>query len=173
MLDLPIEITIQGMEQLVMVHLYSTGRVTYVLLDAPVFRARHSSEPYPPRMDDIESAVYYSTWNQSIAAIIRRYQPDVYHINDYHGAAAPLYLLPDTIPCCLSLHNAEFQGLWSLKEDDELESMSTIFNLDVSIVNRYIRFGDVFNLLHAGVSYLRDHQDGSGVVGVSDKYSQR
>ena len=34
------------------------------------------------------------------------------HINDYHGAVAPLHLLPKIVPCLLSLHNAEFQGLW-------------------------------------------------------------
>lgn len=124
-------------------------------------------------MDDTESAIYYSMWNQSIAALIQRYQPDVYHINDYHGAAAPLYLLPDTIPCCLSLHNAEFQGLWSLKEDADLQRTCEVFNLSADVVNEYVRFGDVFNLLHAGVSYLREHQDGFGAVGVSDKYSQR
>ncbi len=41
---------------------------------------------------------------------MRRFPIDLYHINDYHGAVAPLHLLPRTIPCCLSLHNAEFQG---------------------------------------------------------------
>ena len=41
---------------------------------------------------------------------MRRFPIDLYHINDYHGAIAPLHLLPRTIPCCLSLHNAEFQG---------------------------------------------------------------
>lgn len=124
-------------------------------------------------MDDMESAVYYSTWNQCIAAVIQRFQPDIYHINDYHGAAAPLYLLPDLTPCCLSLHNAEFQGLWSLKQEKDLQRMCDIFNLGKDVVNKYVRFGDVFNLLHSGASYLREHQEGFGAVGVSDKYSER
>jgi alpha-1,3-glucan synthase len=29
---------------------------------------------------------------------MRRFPIDLYHINDYHGTVAPLYLLPDTIP---------------------------------------------------------------------------
>lgn len=62
-------------------------------------------------MDDLESAVYYAAWNSSIAETIRRFPAiDLYHINDYHGTLAPLYLLPRVIPVCLSLHNAEFQG---------------------------------------------------------------
>ncbi|KPI40742.1 Cell wall alpha-1,3-glucan synthase mok11 [Cyphellophora attinorum] len=129
-----IEVAIEDVDHTVHVHLHSEGNVTYVLLDTPAFRARKSAEPYPPRMDDTESAFYYSIWNQSIAA---------------------------------------FQGLWSLKEDADLMRVCEIFNLDVHVVNKYVRFGDVFNLLHAGVSYLREHQDGFGAVGVSDKYSQR
>ena len=155
------------------VHIHQQGNVTFLLLDDPIFTSRNSAEPYPPRMDDTESAVYYSMWNQCIAGLIQRYQPDVYHINDYHGAAAPLYLLPRTVPSCLSLHNAEFQGLWSLKQESDLQKMCAIFDLQKDVVNRYIRFGDVFNLLHAGASYLREHQEGFGAVGVSDKYSER
>lgn len=50
--------------------------------------------------------------NSCIAETMRRFPIDLYHINDYHGAVAPLHLLPRTIPCCLSLHNAEFQGMF-------------------------------------------------------------
>ncbi|KAG1766245.1 hypothetical protein EV702DRAFT_1204265 [Suillus placidus] len=36
---------------------------------------------------------------------IRRFPVvDIYHVNDYHGALAPIYLLPKVIPVCLSLH---------------------------------------------------------------------
>ena len=90
--------------------------ITYVILDSPVFRAQTKADPYPARMDDLSSAIFYSTWNQAIAATYKR-NPDIniYHINDYHGALAGLYLLPKVIPVCLSLHNAEFQGLWPLR----------------------------------------------------------
>jgi alpha-1,3-glucan synthase len=40
-------------------------------------------------------------------------------------------------------------------------------------VRKYIQFGDVFNLLHAGSSYLRLHQKSFGAVGVSKKYGVR
>ena len=45
-------------------------------------------------MDDLNSAIYYSAWNQCIAEAMRRFPIDLYHINDYHGTVAPLYLLP-------------------------------------------------------------------------------
>jgi alpha-1,3-glucan synthase len=42
-----------------------------------------------------------------------------------------------------------------------------------SIVQQYVQFGEVFNLLHAGASILRIHQKGFGAVGVSKKYGKR
>jgi alpha-1,3-glucan synthase len=145
--------------------------IKYVLLDAPVFRACTQKNPYPARMDDMPSAIYYSAWNQAIAAAILRFNPDLYHINDYHGSAAPLYLLPSTIPVCLSLHNAEFQGLWPMRSHQESTEVCAVFNLDPEIAKIYVQYGEVFNLLHAGASYLRIHQLGFGAVGVSKKVS--
>lgn len=108
-------------------------------------------------MDDLDSAIYYSAWNACIAETMKRFPVDIYHINDYHGAAAPLYLLPRTIPCCLSLHNAEFQGLWPIRTTEEQEEVCKTFNLSVEIVQKYIQFGEVFNLLHAGGEFGRGH----------------
>lgn len=101
------------------------------------------------------------------------HQQDLYHINDYHGSLAPLYLLPQTIPVSLSLHNAEFQGLWSLRSAQEMREISMMFNLPKDVIKTYVQFGEVFNLLHAGASYLRLHQRGFGAVGVSKKYGSR
>ena len=39
------------------------------------------------RMDELDSAVYYSAWNACIAETIKRFPVAIYHINDYHGAA--------------------------------------------------------------------------------------
>ncbi|KAK5352821.1 hypothetical protein LTR61_003949 [Exophiala xenobiotica] len=147
--------------------------ITFVLLDAPVFRRQTKAEPYPARMDDLDSAIYYSAWNACIAEMIRRFKPDLYHINDYHGALAPLYLLPATIPVSLSLHNAEFQGMWPLRNRNEMQEVSETFNLDEKIIKEYVQFGEVFNMLHAAASYLRIHQAGYGAVGVSKKYGGR
>lgn len=147
--------------------------ITYVLLDAPVFRQQTVAEPYPARMDDMDSAIYYSAWNQCIAQAIKRFPIDMYHVNDYHGAIAPLYQLPDTIPICLSLHNAEFQGLWPMRTQKEKSEVCSVFNLDMDVVTKYVQFGEIFNLLHAGASYLRLHQQGFGAVGVSKKYGKR
>jgi alpha-1,3-glucan synthase len=169
----PMEITVFEQIYQIQVRTHRLRNITYVLLDAPVFRQQSKSEPYPPRMDDLDSAIYYSAWNSCIAETIRRFKPDLYHINDYHGAVAPLHLLPDTIPCALSLHNAEFQGLWPMRSKQEREEVCKVYNLDLEIVEEYIQFGEVFNLLHAGASYLRIHQKGFGAVGVSKKYGKR
>lgn len=58
----PMTVTIFGTQYIVQVQYHQLGNITYVLLDAPVFRARTKSEPYPSRMDDISSAIYYSAW---------------------------------------------------------------------------------------------------------------
>ncbi|KAL4807069.1 hypothetical protein BDV18DRAFT_136820 [Aspergillus unguis] len=166
-------VTVLGNIYEVKVQYHVLHNVTYVLLDAPVFRQQSKAEPYPARMDDLDSAIYYSAWNQCVAETIKRFPIDLYHINDYHGSIAPLYLLPQTIPVCLSLHNAEFQGLWPMRTQKERDEVCSVFNIDVDIAKRYIQFGEVFNMLHAGASYLRVHQQGFGAVGVSRKYGKR
>jgi alpha-1,3-glucan synthase len=55
----------------------------------------------------------------------------------------------------------------------EQSEVCEVFNLDESTVQKYVQFGSVFNLLHAGASYLRVHQKGVGAVGVSNKYGKR
>lgn len=169
----PMEVIIFGNAFQIQVQYHVLRNITYVLLDAPVFRAQSKSEPYPARMDDLDSAIYYSAWNSCIAEAIKRFPVDLYHINDYHGAVAPLHLLPRTIPCCLSLHNAEFQGLWPMRTAKEGDEVCQVFNIDSKIVKKYVQFGDVFNLLHAAASYLHIHQNGFGAVGVSRKYGKR
>ncbi|KAL8859588.1 MAG: hypothetical protein Q9178_003987 [Gyalolechia marmorata] len=169
----PMDIIIFGKSYRIEVQYHTLRNITFVLLDAPVFRKQTKTEPYPPRMDDLDSAIYYSAWNSCIAQAIERFPIDLYHINDYHGAVAPLHLLPRTIPVCLSLHNAEFQGLWPIRTSEEFNEICGVYNLDEDIVKEYVQFGQVFNLLHAGASYLRKHQKGFGAVGVSKKYGKR
>ena len=54
-----------------------------------------------------------------------------------------------------------------------MSEISAVFNLDKGVIRNYVQFGEVFNLLHAGASYLRVHQKGFGAVGVSKKYGKR
>lgn len=169
----PFKVTVLGSDYSVQVQYHQFKNIRYVLLDAPVFRQQTQAEPYPTRMDDMNSAIYYSAWNQCIAQTIRRFPIDLYHINDYHGTVAPLYLLPRTIPVCFSLHNAEFQGLWPMRTSKECTEICEVFNLTPDIVQRFVQFGEIFNLLHAGASLLRVWQQGFGAVGVSKKYGQR
>lgn len=169
----PMEVKILDQIYQINVMIHKLNNITYVLLDAPVFRRQSTVEPYPARMDDLESAIFYSAWNQCIAETSRRFPVDLYHINDYHGALAPLYRLPDLMPCALSLHNAEFQGLWPLRTPEERDEVCAVYNISPRLCQKYVQFGNVFNLLHAAVSFLRIHQKGFGAVGVSTKYGKR
>jgi alpha-1,3-glucan synthase len=54
-----------------------------------------------------------------------------------------------------------------------MDEICQVYNLDPGVVKNYVQFGEVFNLLHAGASYLRVHQKGFGAVGVSKKYGKR
>lgn len=170
----PIEVIIFGEPYLIEVETHVLDNITYVILDSPVFRAQTKADPYPARMDDLSSAIFYSTWNQAIAATIRRSPTiDIYHINDYHGALAGIYLLPKVIPICLSLHNAEFQGLWPLRTKEEMKEVCSAFNISKAHCTKYVQFGNTFNLLHAAASFISVHQKSVGVAGVSDKYGKR
>lgn len=172
--DESIEVMIFGETYLVQVEIHVVDHITYVILDSPVFRAQTKSDPYPARMDDLSSAIFYSTWNQAIAATIRRYPMiDIYHINDYHGALAPIYLLPKVFPVCLSLHNAEFQGLWPLRTKEEVREVCSAFNISKKMCVKYVQFGNTFNLLHTAAAFVSLHQKSIGVAGVSDKYGKR
>ncbi|KAA1072156.1 Cell wall alpha-1,3-glucan synthase ags1 [Puccinia graminis f. sp. tritici] len=77
------------------------------------------------------------------------------------------------LPVCLSLHNAEFQGLWPLRTKEEADEVCRAFNLSKDICTKYVQFGNVFNLLHAAASFISHHQKSVGVAGVSDKYGKR
>ncbi|EMD38388.1 bifunctional glycoside hydrolase family 13 glycosyltransferase family 5 protein [Gelatoporia subvermispora B] len=170
----PIEVIIFGEPYLIEVETHTLDNITYVILDSPVFRAQTKADPYPARMDDLSSAIFYSTWNQAIAATVRRFPGiDIYHINDYHGALAPIYLLPKVLPVCLSLHNAEFQGLWPLRTKEEMKEVCSAFNISKEHCTKYVQFGNTFNLLHAAASFISVHQKSIGVAGVSDKYGKR
>lgn len=59
-----------------------------------------------------------------------------------------------------------------MRTREEIEEVCSVFNLPWTLVQQYVQFGEVFNLLHAGASYLRMHQQGYGAVGVSKKYGK-
>lgn len=74
---LPIKVVILGRAYQVQVQYHKLNNITYVLLDAPVFRKQTQKEPYPARMDDLDSAIYYSAWNQCLAEVMRRFPIDL------------------------------------------------------------------------------------------------
>lgn len=60
-----------------------------------------------------------------------------------------------------------------MRNFQETSDICRVFNLPQTVVSRYVQFGEVFNLLHAGASILRIHQKGFGAIGVSKKYGKR
>lgn len=58
----PMNVTILGVDYIVQVQYHFVQNITYVLLDAPIFRAQTIAEPYPLHTGDIRSAIYYSAW---------------------------------------------------------------------------------------------------------------
>jgi alpha-1,3-glucan synthase len=60
-----------------------------------------------------------------------------------------------------------------MKTVEECTEVSEVFNLTTDVVSKFVQFGEVFNMLHAGASYLRVYQSGFGAVGVSKKYGRR
>ncbi|KAI9612902.1 hypothetical protein KEM48_003978 [Puccinia striiformis f. sp. tritici PST-130] len=169
----PIEVTIFGEKYLIELQIHRLDNITYYLLDSPVFRANTKSDPYP-----LEWTTSVQLFLLVLESKYRRNLPknpdlDIYHINDYHGALVPLYLLPRVLPACLSLHNAEFQGLWPLRTKEEADEVCRAFNLSKDVCTKYVQFGNVFNLLHAAASFISHHQKSVGVAGVSDKYGKR
>ena len=59
----PMIVTILGINYSIQVQYHHVQpNITYVLLDADIFRKQTRQEPYPRRMDDMESAIFYSAW---------------------------------------------------------------------------------------------------------------
>ncbi|CAL1149247.1 unnamed protein product [Cladocopium goreaui] len=131
-------------------------------------------------MTKVRTLRYFSLWNQATAALIRKLKPDIYHCMDYHAALAPLYLEEsEQIPIILVLHNADYMGVvetdfisdrfW--KTVTQLRRLSLILNLKVATIRKYCMFEGRFNMLKAGVTYIKQTQAGYGICAVSENYA--
>ena len=101
--------------------------------------------------------------------------------SDPQATVAPLYLLPQVstaceisdigcadrsnypqiIPVSVSLHNAEFQGLWPLGTLEEQAEVSGVFNLPRSVVAKYVQFGTLPADWYRSTVSLQSSQTGS------------
>lgn len=178
-----IKIIVDGKELTVVVYklaheLNGIQRVWY-LLDHELFTERVKTSPYPCPMTKIRVLRYFSLWNQSVAALMRMLEPDVYHCMDYHAALAPLYLQEKPIPMILVLHNADYMGVietdfindrfW--KTTPPMRRLSLVFNLKIRAIRKYVMFEGRFNMLKAGIAYIKELQNGHGVCAVSANYA--
>ena len=74
-------------------------------------------------------------------------------------------LLPRVIHCCLSTHDADFQGQRSARTLRENEELYRISSFNPGMFSRYIKFGGVFKLFYVGVSSLSQRQgDGASTI---------
>jgi alpha-1,3-glucan synthase len=105
--------------------------------------------------------------------VLERFDYDIYHTSDFHGALAPLYMLPCTVPLVLTLHNAEYQGNYPLVDAAQTQRLQRIFNLPKEVCEEYSWCCGTFNLMWAAVKYLQRHQRGFGASAVSVTYAQR
>lgn len=53
----PMIIAVNGAQYQIQVQYHRLRNITFVLLDAPIFRMQSKAVPYPARMDDLDSAV--------------------------------------------------------------------------------------------------------------------
>jgi len=155
-------------------------RRVWYLLDHEWFQERKKRAPYPAPMTKLVNLRYFSLWNQCVAKLIEELQPTVYHCMDYHAALAPLYLVGEfQRPTILVLHNADYMGIietdfindrfW--KTVSALRRLSLVFNLKQSTIRRYAMFEGRFNMLRAGITYIKETQAGQGVCAVSANYA--
>ena len=178
-----LKIIVDGKELPVVVYklqdeLNGIQRVWY-LLEHELFTERVKTSPYPCPMTKIRVLRYFSLWNQSVAALMRMLEPDLYHCMDYHAALAPLYLQEKPIPMILVLHNADYMGVietdfindrfW--KTTPPMRRLSLVFNLKIRAIRKYVMFEGRFNMLKAGIAYIKELQGGHGVCAVSANYA--
>lgn len=144
--------------------------VTYLLLDHPIFRSR--TEIYPTPQTSKATLEFYALWNQAVARIIDRVNPDVFHCPDFHAAMAVLYL-ERPLPVVVFLHNAEYQGAVSTQHmgRSEARQFAEIFNLPADIVQKATFEDGKFSMLKPVIDYVRVHQQGFGVCAVSRNYA--
>jgi len=155
-------------------------RRVWYLLSHELFSERSKTSPYPSPMTKLRVLRYFSLWNQAVAVLLQDLSPDIYHCMDYHACMAPLYIQASKqIPMILVLHNADYMGVietdfitdvfW--KTVPVLRRLSLVFNLKVGTIRRYLTFEGRFNMLKAGVTYIKEVQAGHGVCAVSYNYA--
>jgi len=157
-------------------------QLDWYLLEHELFSTRSKDSPYPAPMTQVRVLRYFSLWNQAVALMLKDLHPDIYHCMDYHAALAPLYLRKPhqwCVPMILVLHNADYMGVietdliadrfW--KTTSQLRRLSLIFNLHIWTLRRYVTFEGRFNMLKAGVTYIREVQSGHGICAVSLNYA--
>jgi len=179
--EAPIVLTVDGSEQVVQVYRGELPnrpqgrRVTFILLEHPIFERRTKSSIYPNPMTRRDVLRFFALWNQAVGHVLIRKRPTVYHCPDFHAAVAPWYArqeLPN-LRVLLCLHNAEYQGSISTDQlrGETLTEMAKIWNLDeITMAKHMIKEGR-FNMLKPAVDYLLKFQKKRGIYAVSGHYA--
>ena len=149
---------------------------TFLGLKHPMFMARTKANIYPDGRAPQHFMEFMSLWNRSVAFCLKTLHEEgkvqLFHSLDYHTALAPIYLEAEggpMLPVALTLHNALYQGsLLETLDDHSWAKIESILKLPNA--RFYTEFEGDFNMLHGVVSYMKRHQRGEGVVGVSHEY---
>eukprot|EP00931_Biecheleriopsis_adriatica_P028261 TRINITY_DN1687_c0_g1_i1.p1 TRINITY_DN1687_c0_g1~~TRINITY_DN1687_c0_g1_i1.p1 ORF type:complete len:3142 (-),score=579.43 TRINITY_DN1687_c0_g1_i1:40-9312(-) len=151
-------------------------RLVWYILRHELFLERHQDTPYPTPLTKLRALRFYSLWNQAVAMMLNTLRPDIYHCMDFHGALAPLYMEAALrVPMILVLHDPSSMGViesdfvcdrfW--KTVSALRRLSLVFNLKVSTLRKFCVFEGRFNMLKAGVLYIKEAQSGRGCCAIS------
>ena len=161
---------------------YSSARypnVQFVGLKHPWFLARTKKSIYPDGRKPHEFLQFMSLWNRAVAYLLTHYRNageiNLFHAVDYHAGLAPIYLEAQgekPIPVAVTLHNALYQGSM-LETLGPLEWRKIEALLRLPAARFYCDIEGDFNMLHAICDYVRHHQNGRGITGVSHRYAEQ
>jgi len=127
--------------------------ITYVLLDSFCVRAQTRLIPTPARMDGLTSAIFSPRGTSDSRHYSSFPTIDIYHINDYHGALAPIYLLPKGFPRLSCVAHARISSLWPSRTTARTKRSVLRFNISREHCQKYVQFGNTFNYTSGSFFY--------------------
>jgi len=175
----PLYLRVDGEDVQVEVRRWRPGRSRtgkpreYYLLDHPIFQFnRDKSNIYPCPQTARSTLRFWALWSQAVAVLIKRTRATLFHCPDFHTAMAVMYL-EEPVPVVVVLHNAEYQGIISTQQmrHREIKEFSQIFCLPEEKIRSETLSEGGFNMLKPVVEYVKKHQRGFGICGVSKNYA--
>eukprot|EP01135_Chromosphaera_perkinsii_P003011 Nk52_evm33s232 gene=Nk52_evmTU33s232 len=148
----------------------------FVDIEASAFSTRTVKTMYKQE-SKLEELMFYSLWNQAAATAVHYVSPrTAIHLHDYHAGLVPLYLSlywQEAFPVVATLHNADVDGAIKLENNAHRRYVLSCYHLPLELFFKYIEHSGCFNILAGIVRYCALHQNGVGMVTVSQNYTDR